>query len=68
VVDVDFGPKGRFDGFDAWRLHKYAKSAFEWPDLTLSKIENGLRELENSKLIFRPGWELSEHLYFFKGD
>jgi hypothetical protein len=68
IVDVDFGPKGRFDGFDVWRLHKYAESAFEWRDLTFGQIENGVRQLENAELIFRPGWELSEHLYFFKAD
>lgn len=26
-VDFDFGPGGRFDGFDAWRLHLFADSA-----------------------------------------
>ena len=68
IVDVDFGPKGRCDGFDAWRLHKYASSAFEWNDFSLGQIENGLRELESSKLISRPGWQLNEQLYYFAGD
>ncbi|MDL2275966.1 hypothetical protein LJC22_07565 [Desulfosarcina sp. OttesenSCG-928-G10] len=24
-IDFDFGPNGRFDGFDAWRLFDFAK-------------------------------------------
>src|ERR1043165_4077493 len=33
TVDVDFGPGGRYDGFDSWRLAQYAGSAFEWREL-----------------------------------
>jgi hypothetical protein len=68
IVDIDFGPGERFDGFDAWRLHRYAESAFEWRNLTLGQIEKGLQELEKSELIYRPGWVLAEHLYFFMAD
>jgi hypothetical protein len=64
TVDVDFGPDGRHDGFDAWRLGLYAASAFEWQDLSPDRIAAGLAELETSGLIHRPGWEPSTHLYY----
>jgi len=68
IVEVDFGPQNRFDGFDAWRLQQYAESAFEWHSLTLKQIEAGFGELETSRLIYCPGWQPSPHLYYFVGD
>src|SRR5207248_3183041 len=47
TIEVDFGPSGRFDGFDTYRLEQYAASAFEWSNLTTSQINTGLRELES---------------------
>jgi len=64
VVDVDFGPDNRYDGFDAWRLALYAASAFEWQDLPPERIGTGLAELEVSGLIHRPGAEPAAHLYY----
>jgi hypothetical protein len=67
-VDVDFGPSGRHDGFDAWRLEQYAASAFEWLDISGSAIHRGLRNLEASGLIVRPELDPSPHLYYFRDD
>ncbi len=64
VVDVDFGPGGRCDGFDAWRLHKYAESAFDWQSITLEEIEKGIQALELSKLICHLHNPMVQHLYF----
>jgi hypothetical protein len=68
VVDVDFGPDGNFDGFDAWRLHLYANSAFEWNEFTLDKIETGLAELTTAKIVATSPQALFNHLYFFVAD
>ena len=67
-VDVDFGPSGRHDGFDAWRLQQYAESAFEWLDLHSSTINRSLRNLESTGLIVRPELDPSPHLYYFTDD
>ena len=68
VLEVDFGPSGRHDGFDAWRLQQYAGSAFEWLDLHSSAINRSLRNLESTGLIVRPELDPSPHLYYFTDD
>ncbi|MGA2441028.1 MAG: hypothetical protein ABSH08_08720 [Tepidisphaeraceae bacterium] len=68
TVDVDFGPSGRHDGFDAWRLGQYARSAFEWLDVSGTVISRSLRDLESSGLIVRPELNPSPHLYYFADD
>lgn len=67
-IDVDFGPSGRHDGFDSWRLQQYAQSAFEWLDLHPKEIEQSLLNLESSGLIVCPKLEPTPHLYYFKDD
>jgi hypothetical protein len=64
VIDVDFGPDGRHDGFDAWRLEKFADSAFEWSQLSARDIESGLKHLEVTRVIANPRWDPSPHLYY----
>lgn len=66
VVDVEFGPNGRHDGFDAWRLAAYAESAFEWHALTAVSIERGLHALERGGVVYRPVWDPSPHLYYLQ--
>lgn len=68
TVEVDFGPSGRHDGFDAWRLQQYAQSAFEWLDLHGAAINRSLRNLESTGLIIRPELNPSPHLYYFADD
>jgi hypothetical protein len=68
IIEVDFGPSGRHDGFDAWRLQQYAESAFEWLDLRSAAINRSLRSLESTGLIIRPDWNPSPHLYYFADD
>ena len=64
TVDVDFGPDGRYDGFDAWRLSLYARSAFEWEHLSADQLTAGLAELKSDGLIHEPQWEPSPHLLY----
>jgi hypothetical protein len=68
AIEVDFGPSGRFDGFDAWRLQQYAESAFEWLDLQSASIGRSLQNLESTGLIVRPELNPSPHLYYFADD
>jgi hypothetical protein len=68
VIDFDFGPDGRTDGFDAWRLNQYAQSAFEWGQFEMKQIEMGLAELTSAGLIHNPGLAPGTSLYYFAGD
>ncbi len=68
IIDIDFGPAGRHDGFDADRLRKYANSAFEWLDMDDAHIDKSLRSFESSGLIIRPNLEPSPHLFYFADD
>jgi hypothetical protein len=64
-IDVDFGPEGRCDGFDAWRLSLFASSEPQWSDLaTESAVQHGLDLLTESGAITRPEWQPSPHLYY----
>ncbi|MFO8013107.1 MAG: hypothetical protein R6X20_07360 [Phycisphaerae bacterium] len=66
-VDFDFGPEGRHDGFDAWRLHTFAESRPQaYPEFQdMAVIERALEELQNSDVIFSPRWLPSPHLLYF---
>jgi hypothetical protein len=68
VVDVEFGPSGRHDGFDVWRLGQYASSAFEWQGMDENQIETALSRLKNSGAIRQPHWEPSPHLLYLAED
>src|SRR5438067_5207775 len=50
VVNIDFGPDGRHDGFDAWRLWLFADSQGE-RGLDLPSIKAGLRVLETERIV-----------------
>ncbi len=65
-VDFDFGPSGRVDGFDAWRLYQFAKQFPEKYSQLKSKkvIESGLSKLESLGVIKCPKWHPSTHLFY----
>jgi hypothetical protein len=68
IVDVDFGPDGRHDGFDAWRLIQYANSAFEWQGVDQDQIESALGRLKESGAVRAPRWQPSQHLLYLSED
>jgi hypothetical protein len=68
IVDVDFGPDGRHDGFDAWRLVEYANSAFEWQGMDQEQIESALNRLKASGAVRAPQWPPSQHLLYLSED
>lgn len=66
-VDFDFGPGGRTDGFDAWRLHVFARDNPATEDTKLDTSEQGLEaallallsaggvyQLEGDSLFYLP--------------
>ncbi len=66
VVDFDFGPNGRFDGFDAWRLHLFAESMPQYNQFAnVDCVQTHLTELFNSGLIRKFDDVVGSHLYFF---
>jgi hypothetical protein len=66
-VDFDFGPDGRHDGFDAWRLHIFAESRPQvYPDFQdIALLERALEELLHTDVIFSPRWPPSPNLLYF---
>jgi hypothetical protein len=67
VVDFDFGPGGRHDGFDAWRLHQFAQSWKRYRALAdIDEIQRELDSMEQKGEIVRLNRSLTRHLYFFR--
>ena len=64
-VNMDFGPDDRIDGFDAWRLHQFARQRPSFAGYSLADIEAGLDVLLQRGVVEKPGKIASEHLYFF---
>ncbi|MEM7475342.1 MAG: hypothetical protein AAF483_10150 [Planctomycetota bacterium] len=65
-VDFDFGPHGRHDGFDAWRLHRYAQSSKRFRNsFDQQMIQNELDAMELEHLIAHMDGSLGSHLYYF---
>lgn len=69
-IDFDFGPKGRFDGFDGWRLHILAQSKPEdFPQFQrYEMVESVLGELVTDGVVVRPRWTPSPHLCYLQED
>ena len=67
-VEFDFGPDGRHDGFDGWRLWIFAQSRpKDYPQFQrLEIVESMLGELVTDDWVIRPGWMPSPHLCYFK--
>jgi hypothetical protein len=54
IIDVDFGPRGRHDGFDLWKLQQFAESSFEWEHLDDQAIQDGMRRCEVTGVVVNP--------------
>lgn len=69
-ADFDFGPNGRCDGFDGWRLWRFATShADQYPDFQREAVvESVLGELVTDGIVVRPRWMPSPHLCYLKQD
>ena len=67
-VDFDFGPDGRTDGFEAWRLWYFAQqNPQRYPQLQRREdVEAALERLALSGEIECPRAAPSEHLWYLK--
>jgi hypothetical protein len=66
TVDLDFGPDGRCDGFDAWRVFQFTKSQSNCEAvLSLEDLNEGVRILEECGEVAKFGGGPSPHLYHF---
>lgn len=67
-VDFDFGPDGRTDGFDAWRLWNFAKQKpAAYPQFQRQEdINTALEMLARSGDIERPQTAPSPHLWYLR--
>lgn len=65
VVDFDFGPQGRFDGFDAWRLYLYADTSSLFTEYANKDlIQASLDSLAKSRKIKKSDATMDKHLYY----
>ena len=66
MVDFDFGPDQRFDGFDNWRLHLLAESLPEFHQFSDVDIaQQHLSQLATTGRITKLDSTIGGHLYFF---
>lgn len=64
-IDVDFGPEGRYDGFDKHRLIsflEYRKKIYN--ELTEKEFNRQFDNLINEKQIIKHPLEVDDHLYY----
>ncbi|MCX6119259.1 MAG: hypothetical protein NT027_17105 [Proteobacteria bacterium] len=64
-LDFDFGVRGRADGFDSWRLWRFAKQfPGKYPELQhLDDVEIALRALSEAGIVCPSGDERDSLLY-----
>ena len=67
VVDFDYGPAFRYDGFDPGRIYMYIQNkAVQYPEFdTLEKIEEGFGQLIQEKIIELPAETQPGRQYYF---
>lgn len=64
LVDFDFGPGERVDGFDVWRLELFAQENHIEVGFDLRTCFDALLK---DGVIENPGWAPSPHLYYLRG-
>ena len=66
-LDFDFGPDGRHDGFDGWRLNIFAQSRKQqYPQFQrLEIVESVIGELVTDGEVCRPHWMPGPQLCYF---
>jgi hypothetical protein len=71
-IDVDFGPSGRCDGFDLYRLLDFLQSseiiASKYNELDEETIRSELEDLVREKVIVSPGWYPNPSLYYLTSE
>jgi hypothetical protein len=67
-VDWDFGHNGRLDGFDAWRLWRFASDGTDlFPEFKdKSVLDDTFAEAISQGIIHRPFRHLQDDLYYLR--
>ncbi|QDU78371.1 hypothetical protein Pla110_00720 [Polystyrenella longa] len=66
IYDFDFGPDGRIDGFDAFRLSLYIQSRNKNDEkkFTEEQLQTDIDSLVTKGGAIKPKWEPGPHLYY----
>jgi hypothetical protein len=65
-VDFDFGRRGRHDGFDAWRLARFAATVPEFDQFQdVDKLHAELESLRRVESLVHSTSGLGSHLFYF---
>ena len=68
-INFDFGPGGRHDGFDVWRLYSFAESSDRYSEFGDMETLRGVFEvLIEDGFIECPEWSPSPHLFYRTAD
>lgn len=67
LVSFDFGPKGRFDGFNAGLLAQFAAEN-QCSPLSLAQIEAEVLRLRNTGEVVKPSWHPGVDLLYLSKD
>jgi hypothetical protein len=70
-IDIDFGPDGRCDGFDEFRLNDYLNSLnvdmrSKYKIADTHEFNKQFKKLIGLKIIWNPKLPPSEHLYYIR--
>jgi hypothetical protein len=66
MVDFDFGPDERHDGFDAWRLSRFAKTvATHASFVDHNQLHEELKRLHEAGTLVHLTQTVGGHLFFF---
>jgi len=58
-IDVDFGDNGEYDGFDGWRLFRFAKASdFQTPYKDHCEVEADIKDAESKGQLRYSGYIL----------
>jgi hypothetical protein len=71
TIDIDFGPDGRCDGFDQYRVYDFLKTSevrsMHYRELILEEdFKDAFEGLIQRKIISSPGWYPNPGLYYLK--
>lgn len=71
TIDIDFGPNGRCDGFDQYRIYDFLKTSevrsTEYKELIVEEdFRFAFEYLINNQIIYSPGWYPNPGLFYLK--
>jgi hypothetical protein len=68
TIDIDFGPDGRCDGFDAIHIWRFANANAPNETWTTDEIAAEIERLTKEGVIACPGWNPTPRFYYLSGE